>query len=797
LRLVAIALGLVVAGSVVAGCGGIPNGRYGVENVSIHGATRMDEEAIEACLGTRERGRARLDIGIRGTPECGEGPFDGDHVMVNLWSWPWEDWPLFDESVFERDVERIERWYRARGFYNARVIATEVVPSSAASERTEGEGCGAGPDTDCSVDVSFTVEEGEPVLVETVAMRGYESLPDGTRQRLRNVLLFSDGDRFDEAALEDTKTAMLRLLHDTGYADAEVRGRVKINQERREAFVVFEITPGQPSVIGRVCVTGFGDLPAQSMLDVAALDAGSEYSLATLESAQRALYSLGVFSGVEVNAVPPPEEEEPEDPVEEEEPQGPPVVDPEDVSVGTVEPEPRVCGAMPTNIPAGHRAVDILIHVTPGRITRVGFGVGLQAGQAVTFGTVASFSEQTDAAQWDYHVSFSVEHRNLFDRLIRARLEVRPRAIFQMPVFNHTPVDPIPFGVQANLTLRWPAFLEPRTNLLTEIRYDLGPMPFTGFYRSDLTWKLGPERWFFDNVLYGGFFLNANWFLPTDRQPVALDDQLPETAAVWLEEVLTLDLRDDPRNPHAGAYFAIASQQGVQPLGSWDFVRFTAEGRGYIPVADTGVVIAMRFEIGIMQVFGSSISDTNVYQYQQLGPPSLQLRGGGASSNRGYAAGLMGDVEQIYVTLPRVPDQVAVGTPIGARPVRITGGTWLWEGSLEVRIPITLDLGVVFFADAGDVNRDAVSIVGPDGDIWRFDHPQFAFGFGLRYRTIIGPLRFDVGIRPDELAAPGAQSSLPPACTNESANRCRPLNYVDIFGLQFPGAFHLTIGEAF
>lgn len=784
----------------LAGCGGIPNGRYGVENVSIHGATRMDEEAIEACLGTRERSRARLDVGVRGTPECGEAPFDGDHVIVNFWSWPWEEWPLFDQSVFERDVARIERWYRARGFYGARVISTEVVPASASSTaRSTLESCGAGPGTDCSVDVTFVVEEGEPVLVETVAMRGFDPLPEGTRERLRGVLLLHDGDRFDEAVYEETKTRMLRLLHDTGYADAQVRGTVKINEARREAYVVFDIVPGLPSVVGRVCVTGYGDLPAQSMLDVAALDPGSEYSLASLEGAQRALYALGVFSGVEINPVPPPAEEE--DREEEETGTQAPVVAVEAVTVESEEEDEErpVCNEGPREVPDGHRAVDIAIRVTPGRITRIGFGVGLQAGQAVTFGTVASFSEQTDAAQWDYHVSVALEHRNLFDRLIRARLEIRPRAIFEMPVFNHDPVEPIPFGIQANTTLRWPAFIEPRTNLLVEVRYDLGPMPFTGFYRSELNWVIGPERTFFENRLYGAIFAHANWFLPTDRQPVEPTHQLPQVGALWLEEILTLDLRDDPRNPTAGAYIGVASQQGPlwidSPEPDW-FVRFTAEARGYIPLP-LGIVIAMRAEIGVMEVIGSSESEDNVYQLRQLGPPALQLRGGGASSNRGYAAGLMGDVEQMYITLPRVPELVAAGTPIGARPVRITGGTRLWEASLEVRIPITLDLGVVLFADAGDVNRDAASVVGFDGDEFRFTHLQLAFGFGLRYRTIIGPLRFDVGIRPDELQVLGAQSTLPPPCTYQSANRCRPINNVDVFGLRFPGAFHLTIGEAF
>jgi outer membrane translocation and assembly module TamA len=788
---------------IAIGCGpSISDGRYGVESVSIRGAEQMDEEAVEACLGTRERPTFSIDFGLRGAPVCGEPPFDGDHLIARFWSWPWEEWPLFDESVFERDVARIERWYAARGFYDARVVATEVTPESAAHTDRPTVGCGEGDGSDCTADVTFTVEEGEPSRIATIAVHGIRDLPSGTREELRSVLQFRRGDRFDEALYEDTKQRMLRVLADRGYADAIVTGEVKINRERREVFVVFTIASGDPGVIGRVCVTGFGELPAQTMLDVAALDAGREFSLAQLEDAQRALYALGVFSAVEVR----PRRIEPERPrdeesdLDEEDPglvgTDPPVVDPDNAEV-RVEDEPEVCNRGPERVPQNARAVDIDIRVTPGRIAQVGFGAGLQAGQAVTFGTVTSFADQQDAAQWDIHLSVVLEHRNIFDRLIRGRLEIRPRVVFEMPVFAGPPIEPIPFGVQTTATFRVPAFPEPRTNFVIDLQHEFGPTPYTRFYRSELDGTVGFERTFFDGRLYGGVFLRGNWFFPTDRQPVDPLDELPEHAALWLEESIRVDFRDDPRNPTEGFLISVASQQTVQPLSSWDFVRFTAEARGYIPLP-FGIVLAGRFEIGLMEVLGfaNRLNANNVYQLAQLGPSTLQLRGGGASSNRGYLPGLMGDVEQVYVTEPRTAEEIASGAPITSRPVRISGGTRLWEASLELRIPITTAFGIVLFADAGDVDRDILDA--PDrAPTWRFDHPQFSFGLGLRYRTIVGPFRVDVGVRPEALEVVGGESSFLPRCTRTMAEHCRPVNTINPSIEGFPWAFHLSIGEAF
>ena len=48
-------------------------------------------------------------------------PFDATRIPIELWVWPWTDWPYFDDAVFTRDLDRIERFYRARGFYAASI----------------------------------------------------------------------------------------------------------------------------------------------------------------------------------------------------------------------------------------------------------------------------------------------------------------------------------------------------------------------------------------------------------------------------------------------------------------------------------------------------------------------------------------------------------------------------------------------------------------------------------------------------------------------------------------------------
>ena len=65
------------------------------------------------------------------------------------------------------------------------------------------------------------------------------------------------------------------------------------------------------------------------------------------------------------------------------------------------------------------------------------------------------------------------------------------------------------------------------------------------------------------------------------------------------------------------------------------------------------------------------------------------------------------------------------------------GGRSLLEGSIELRSPLYGPLGGVVFFDVGEVRRKPVSY--SIGDL------MFGAGVGVRYQTIVGPLRVDLG----------------------------------------------------
>jgi outer membrane translocation and assembly module TamA len=66
------------------------------------------------------------------------------------------------------------------------------------------------------------------------------------------------------------------------------------------------------------------------------------------------------------------------------------------------------------------------------------------------------------------------------------------------------------------------------------------------------------------------------------------------------------------------------------------------------------------------------------------------------------------------------------------------GGRSLLEASVELRTPIYGPFGGVVFFDVGEVRRQPASYT--VGDL------KLGAGVGVRYHTIVGPLRVDLGI---------------------------------------------------
>jgi outer membrane protein insertion porin family len=200
--------------------------------------------------------------------------------------------------------------------------------------------------------------------------------------------------------------------------------------------------------------------------------------------------------------------------------------------------------------------------------------------------------------------------------------------------------------------------------------------------------------------------------LPQDQRV-----RLSTLSATWIR-----DTRDKPLDASRGFYQTL--DLGITPkaLGSSvNFARFLGQSSYYKPFGPT--VWANRITLGLAKAFGNS--DV---------PTSESFFSGGETTLRGFPINGAGPQR----TVPACSDPADPSTCVNL--LVPTGGRQLFIFNSELRFPLRIKkgLGAAVFYDGGNVYR-AINI-----SHFLQDYTN-TIGLGLRYKTPVGPIRFDIG----------------------------------------------------
>jgi outer membrane protein assembly complex protein YaeT len=212
------------------------------------------------------------------------------------------------------------------------------------------------------------------------------------------------------------------------------------------------------------------------------------------------------------------------------------------------------------------------------------------------------------------------------------------------------------------------------------------------------------------------------------------EDQIPIAQRPVLVGMLSQtwyrDTRDDPTDARRGVFSSADFGVAAKQIGSEaSFLRLVLQNSSYHPFRQR-FTIARSFQLGMMSPFGKgrevNVGDATI-RTTDIPIPERFFAGGG-NSHRGFAVNQAG------------PRDLETGFAVG--------GNALLFHSLEFRFPVWGEtLSGVLFHDMGNVfaKVEDMTLRLHQRNEQDYNYLAHAVGFGLRYRTPVGPVRFDMG----------------------------------------------------
>ena len=733
---VACALVLVLAATSLCACAKLPPGQSATDAVAIHGASAVDDTDIEDKLAT-----------------------EASPKFLGLFQGVVYDYHLFNHATFQRDLARVERFYRERGYYGAHARAGRVITTQPGHVRVE-----------------ILVEEGQPTVNQELTLEGVDGLDAATRKAVQTAAgrALRKGKPFDEDKALQCEEDARRALTDRGYAYATVKRDSYLDIVHGIANTTLTLTPGDVARFGPVTIEGLDpdasgprlqEIPEPPLRRAIDIQEGDGYSTSRVEAATQALLDLEVFSAVTV--VP-------------------------DLS----HPETHV--------------VPLRVHVEPSNLRQIRLGGGVEFDALkLDLHLIAGWEDHNFLGGLrDFTVDFSpgvvlypTSTSNFPAAPNRVFPEEKLRVQLRQPGFIEAETE---------------GFLRPEFNVFPMlIPNPSATASVVGYY--EFKGAAGVDRVFLGRRLYVNLSYGAQLEYPFSYKGT-LDSGLRLLVISYPELNMHLDYRDDNQHPHSGFYLGNDLQvAGGIFGGDASDIKVVPEVRTYLPIARK-VTFATRASVGFL--FASNYGDVVQNHLNEQDDPTnhvsrvrdietVLFRGffsGGPTSNRGFPLRGVAPHGVVPFLVPGTTAQQALNCPppsdmnnhaqpdpqLCSLPI---GGFTLWELSNELRFTVKGPLSGALFCDMGDVSPKELSI--------RLDHMHLSCGVGVRYDTPVGPIRLDIGYRVQPLQVLGFPNETEayltgPGHHGDPANGFQPTLFGNSHGANgLPVALAIGIGEAF
>ena len=197
---------------------------------------------------------------------------------------PWGRKAFFEKSRFDADLKRIEAFYSDRGYPDARVTAFDVKLN----------------DEQDAVDLTLTIDEGQPVLVTALNFTSFDVVPPDRLRSLQNDSPLKVGQPRDRQQVIAARDRAVNELRELGYAYARVTTSETPGSTPKETAVSFQAEPGPLTHFGPVEIVGNTSVTGRVIERQLLYRPGDLYKRSVVQNSQRRLYGMELFQFVNI-----------------------------------------------------------------------------------------------------------------------------------------------------------------------------------------------------------------------------------------------------------------------------------------------------------------------------------------------------------------------------------------------------------------------------------------------------------------------------------------------------------------
>lgn len=185
---------------------------------------------------------------------------------------------VFKEEVLEDDIDRIESFYKSKGFADVSVQADVEKDQSSGRMR-----------------VTFNIREGKRYLLGEISVEGVSKISD---RAIRHVMQLRKGDVYSEMAVSEEIGRMTEVYFNEGYIFTRIEPLSYVNQANNLVDITFQITESELIFVRMIDIRGNVRTKDKVLRRELRIKPGEKFDGAKIKRSKQNLENLGYFEDI-------------------------------------------------------------------------------------------------------------------------------------------------------------------------------------------------------------------------------------------------------------------------------------------------------------------------------------------------------------------------------------------------------------------------------------------------------------------------------------------------------------------